>query len=59
MTEAIKRYGKPNMTNLPTDLGKSIFNTIMNTPRPDDREVDRKAAEVEDRIRRARSKKND
>lgn len=54
-----RTYGKPNMTNLPADLGRSIFNTIMNTPRPDDRAIDKKAAEIEDRIRDARSKKND
>lgn len=55
MIEKTKRYGKPCMTNLPADLGKSIFSTIMNTPLPDDRAVDRKAAEVEDRIRKARN----
>lgn len=59
MTTGSKTYGKPSMTNLPVDLGRRIFNTIMNTPKPDDREVDRKASEIEDRIRAARSKKND
>lgn len=54
-----KRYGKPNMTNLPPDLGRRIFDTIMNTPRPDDRELERKVAEIEDRIRAARNQKND
>lgn len=29
------RYGKPSLTNLPTDLGKTIFKQIMNTPAPD------------------------
>ena len=29
------RYGKPSLTNLPADLGKTIFKQIMNTPAPD------------------------
>ena len=29
------RYGKPNMTNLPSDLGIAIFTQILNTPKPD------------------------
>ena len=29
------RYGKPNMTNLPSELGVAIFTQILNTPKPD------------------------
>lgn len=29
------RYNKPNMTNLPRDLGIAIFRQIMKTPAPD------------------------
>ena len=30
-----KKYGKPNMTNLPLELGIGIFDQILNTPKPD------------------------
>ena len=29
------RFAKPNMTNLPSELGKAIFRQILSTPRPD------------------------
>lgn len=29
------RYGKPNMTGLPKELGMRIFKTILSTPAPD------------------------
>jgi len=31
----VSRFGKPNMTNLPQDLGVAIFRQIMNLPVPD------------------------
>ena len=31
----ISRYRKPNMTNLPPDLGIAIFKQILNSPVPD------------------------
>ena len=31
----VSRFGKPNMTNLPQDLGVAIFRQIMNSPAPD------------------------
>ena len=40
-----KRYGKPSMTNLPYELGKSIFEEIDNSPRVD-REAIRKEVEA-------------
>lgn len=30
----VMQYGKPSMTNLPIELGKSIFTQIINTPAP-------------------------
>ncbi|MBQ3794797.1 MAG: hypothetical protein II842_00680 [Butyrivibrio sp.] len=30
----IERYAKPNMTNLPPDLGQEIFDQILSTPAP-------------------------
>ncbi|MBQ6492527.1 MAG: hypothetical protein IJI92_01475 [Erysipelotrichaceae bacterium] len=39
------RYGKPSMTNLPYELGKSIFEEMDNSPRVD-REAIRKEAEA-------------
>lgn len=42
------------MTDLPEDLGRSIINTIMNTPVSDDKEAERKAEEIEARIVAAR-----
>ena len=34
MTESV-RFKKPSMTNLPKELGISIFRQIMNSPAPD------------------------
>ena len=31
----VSRVGKPNMTNLPPDLGVAIFRQIMTSPAPD------------------------
>ena len=31
----VSRFGKPNMTNLPPDLGVAIFRQIMTSPAPD------------------------
>lgn len=50
------RYGKPKMTDLPEELGRSIIKTIMNTPPSDGKEAERKAEEVEKRIIAARNK---
>ena len=41
------RYGKPNMTNLPPELGRGIFRQIMNTPRPDFDRIHQEAQKVE------------
>ena len=41
-----QRYAKPSMTNLPKDLGKSIFRQIMNTPKPDRERMRAESAEL-------------
>ena len=50
------RYGKPNMNNLPYELGKSIFEEMDNSPKID-REARRKEAlELEKKMYEARRK---
>lgn len=41
------RYAKPNMANLPSDLGKAIFKQILNTPKPDDDKLSEEARILE------------
>jgi len=41
-----RRYGKPCMTNLPPDLGKSIFKHILNTPPVDDEKMKAESARL-------------
>ena len=41
------RYGRPNMTDLPTELGRAIFKQILNTPRPDDEKLEAEVRELE------------
>lgn len=40
-------YSKPNMANLRGRLGKSIIETIMNTPKPDKTKLKEEAYEIE------------
>lgn len=50
------RYGKPNMNNLPYELGKSIFEEMDRSPKVD-REARRKEAlELEKQMFEARRK---
>ena len=56
---AITEYRKPNMTNMPEDVGKVIFAQILNTPAPDDEELDKKAKALEKKMLEARKKEND
>lgn len=42
------------MTDLPEELGRSIINTIMHTPVSNDKEAEREAKEIEERIVAAR-----
>ena len=41
------KYGKPCMANLPPELGRSIIDTIMNTPPSDHTRMNREAARAE------------
>ena len=50
-------YVKPNMSALPGRIGREIFETIMNTPKPDLTELNRRSDEVESRILAARKAK--
>lgn len=40
-------YIKPNMGNLHGKIGRSIIETILNTPKPDDSKLKERAKEVE------------
>ena len=42
-----KQYYKPNITNLRGPIGRSIIETIMNTPKPDDALLKKRAEECE------------
>ena len=39
----VSRFGKPNMTNLPPDLGVAIFRQIMTSPAPDRKKMRRES----------------
>lgn len=41
------RYGKPNMTNLPSELGKAIFRQILSTPAPDREKLSMESRKLE------------
>ena len=45
-----ERFGKPIMTNLPRELGTSIFNKILSTPRPDFEKMREKAERLEKKM---------
>lgn len=49
-------YSKPNMANLRGRLGKSIIETIMNTPKPDETKLKEEAHEIEKLMIAAESK---
>ena len=40
------RYWKPNMTNLPYELGKEIFSQILSTPAPDHKKMQEESARL-------------
>ena len=50
------RYGKPNMTNLPTDLGKAIFKQILETPKADEDTLERETKKVEEAMIKVRNR---
>ena len=52
------RYAKPNMTNLPADLGKAIFSQILSTPKPDDDALEQETKKVERDMIKVRNREN-
>ena len=51
------RYGKPNMNNLPYELGKSIFEEILNSKPVDRDAIKKEVVETKQRIYAERQKK--
>ena len=50
------RFGKPNMTGLPKELGERIFKTILSTPAPDFDKMEQEADELERQMKIEREK---
>ena len=50
------RFGKPNMTNLPSELGKEIFKKILDTPRANYERIYQEATLIEKKIVEVREK---
>ncbi len=50
----IIRYRKPNMANLPADLGTQIIEQILSTPRPDYEKMREEAVQLEREMIRLR-----
>ena len=55
------RFGKPNMTGLPKELGVRIFKTILSTPAPDFEKMEHEVDELERQMKleREKHKRND
>ena len=52
------RYGKPNMTNLPSDLGMKIFKEILEAPKPDYARMQEDATRLEKEMIEIRKREN-
>lgn len=50
LTHMVKLYGKPNLTNLPPEIGIPIFKQIMNAPKASTENLDRLVTELRERI---------
>ncbi len=50
------RYGRPSMTNLPTELGRAIFKQMLNSPKPDEDEIEKKVRNLEKTMIEARKR---
>ena len=48
------RYGQPCMTNIPGELGRAIFNQILNSPKPDYDAMEKKARALEKEMLKVR-----
>ena len=51
-------YYKPNMANLPPELGREIIKHIMNTPKPDFEDLHRRAVLAEKKMVQVRKAEN-
>lgn len=51
LMSAVRRYGKPSMTNLPPELGKTIFNQIRASKVPNRDKMHQEAARLENEMR--------
>ncbi len=52
------RYGKPCMTNLPPELGRAIFNQMLNSPKADEDAIEAKVRKLEKKMIAARKREN-
>ena len=52
------RYAKPNMANLPSKLGRAIFQQILNTPKPDDAKLDEEARRLKREMIKVRDRED-
>ena len=52
------RYAKPNMANLPSDLGRAIFKQILSTPKPDDEKLNAEAKRLEKEMIKVRDRED-
>jgi len=52
------RYGKPSITNIEPELGRSIFHTILSTPKPDHEKLGQQADEILRQFLEADEKRN-
>lgn len=51
-----KRYGKPNMNNLPYELGKAIFEEMDNSIPVDQEKMEKEVRRLEERMLEGRNK---
>ena len=52
-----QKYGKPNMTNMPKEIGIKIFKEILNSPIPDRKKLMEEADELEKKMKDERNKR--
>ena len=52
------RYAKPNMADLPCDLGRAIFNQILSTPKPDEDQLEAEARRLEKEMIKVRDQED-
>ena len=52
------RYAKPDMTSLPAELGRAIFQQILSTPKPDDERMAVEARALEKEMVKVRDEED-